>query len=203
MHSSARAVAKSAHAPAASVSAPSNAYRTQAFDRFKHYVPTTVYGLNLSAPGMTSDDFMQEAYVILVQAIDAHARLKDPKYDLETWCKSHLRSRLIDKQREYDAKKRSLGSASIDDPSVVGFAVEQFQERDLDLARALSDLPSTDRRVIEMHYSDQMTDREIATVVGLTPHQVLSRRLKALSRVRHAYLGQDTAEPQLALFANA
>jgi RNA polymerase sigma factor FliA len=63
-------------------------------------------------------------------------------------------------------------------------------ERWSDVARALRDLPSLERRVLVLSYGRGLTLREIGREIGLSESGVCRLRARALQRVRSACMGE-------------
>jgi RNA polymerase sigma-70 factor (sigma-E family) len=63
----------------------------------------------------------------------------------------------------------------------------------LDLARALSSLPAPQRVTVVLRYLEDMSEAEIATLLGVAPGTVKSRLARALDALRTQPQGSDDA----------
>jgi len=74
----------------------------------------------------------------------------------------------------------------LDSPSPEDLASEA--EIAIVIARGISQLPPSLREVMSVHYYDDASTKEIATLMGLTPSAVKSRLWRARSRLRRSVL---------------
>ena len=74
------------------------------------------------------------------------------------------------------------GASLMDDFSVED-EIEQ-RETVAELHTALAELDDLSRRIIEMLYFSELTEREVATIVGMSQNGVHQRKMKALAGLR-------------------
>ena len=72
-----------------------------------------------------------------------------------------------------------------------GDSAGAIEDRDL-LVRGLADLPPRQRAVLVLRYFEDLTEAQIAAVLGCTAGTVKSQAARGLARLRAAV---DTAEP--------
>ncbi len=113
----------------------------------------------------------------------------DPKRgDLRAWLAAAVRNRSIDWLRR---EARHDGQAQIDEAVVNGLVADEGTEEKVvrraeakATRRLLDDLPSEQRRVIELAYFGQLTQTEIAARAGVALGTVKGRQRLALGRLR-------------------
>jgi RNA polymerase sigma-70 factor (ECF subfamily) len=116
------------------------------------------------------------------------AELASAGHDIFAWLTSEVRRRSLVRRSGSGETVAVLGAD--DDPrSGSGAPGER-------IARALSGLPETERRALELAYFAGLTESQIARELG-EPVQVIARYLRAaMERIRHAAVpGTDRLEP--------
>jgi RNA polymerase sigma-70 factor (ECF subfamily) len=143
---------------------------------------------------------------------DAHRRiqeyLRDPKMPFHLWLRQMAQDRIIDAHRRHQgAARRSLdreqpAGPALDDASsiqLVAQLVDQEltpasaaiqQELQQKLQTVLVELDETDREIILMRYYEQMSNQEIAAALSLTEAAASMRHLRALRRLKDAFVPQ-------------
>ena len=141
---------------------------------------------------------------------DAHRRiqdyLRDPKMPFHLWLRHMAQDRIIDTHRRHrGAARRSLDREQATGPSLdeassiqlVAQLVDQEltpasaaiqQELQDKLHQVLMDLDETDREIILMRYYEQLSNQEIAAALDLTEAAASMRHLRALRRLKEAFV---------------
>ncbi|MFL5342830.1 MAG: sigma-70 family RNA polymerase sigma factor [Gemmataceae bacterium] len=148
--------------------------------------------------------------------IDAHRRLRDylrdPRMPFALWLRHMAKDRIIDAHRRHQqAARRSLDReqpnaapawadassielvARLTDQELTPASAAIQQEMQEKLGRVLAGLDETDREVILMRYYEQLPNQEIAAALGLTEAAASMRHLRALRRLKEAFVqtGED------------
>jgi RNA polymerase sigma-70 factor (ECF subfamily) len=144
-------------------------------------------------------DVVQESFFEIARRIHEYAA--SPAVPIFIWMRQRVLQTMIDLQRSHAREKRSVHrearlpepafnqstSLSIarllmDDlpsPSQAAMLVEE-QER---LQRALDSMPEVDREVLAMRHFEQLTNSEVAEVLGLSPTAASNRYVRAAARL--------------------
>lgn len=111
--------------------------------------------------------------------------------NLRAWLSAAVRNRSIDWLRR---EARHDGHVPIDEAIVNGFAAADRTEEEVvrraearATRRLLGDLPAEQRRVIELTYFGQLTQKEIAAQAGVALGTVKGRQRLALVRLRRQF----------------
>ncbi len=125
-------------------------------------------------------DVTQEVFI---SAWRSRARYEPAKGSLAGWLIAITKNRIVDNVR---AEQRHSERRSADDPGdlPVDSQVEQLGDRLL-IAEALRCLADRARRVITMHYFEDLTHRQIAEQLSLPLGTVKSDLRRGLSQIRH------------------
>lgn len=134
-----------------------------------------LYRLACSYAGNEQDalDIWQTA---MVKALTAKP-IREPRY-LSTWVYRIVVNTAIDWLR---ARKRLLPA---DDVYLDGLAGDQDPPGDIDLQRALSQLPTDYKTIVTLRYFEELKLEEIAEITGLNLNTVKSRLYRALHLLR-------------------
>lgn len=147
--------------------------------------------------------------VVQKTLVEAHRRfreyLRDPKMPFTLWLRHIAQDRIIDTHRRHQAAgRRSIDreqqEAAAPDASSV-MLVAQLMDQELTPASAavqreltqklqevLAELDEADREIILMRYYEQLTNQEIAAMLNLTEAAASMRHLRALRRLKEAFL---------------
>ncbi len=136
---------------------------------------TRIYRLAYSYVADEQDalDIMQSA---MVKALTAKP-IREPQY-LSTWVYRIVVNTAIDWLR---ARKRLVLA---DDETLDGLAGNQDPPGDVDLQRALSQLPTDLKTVVVLRFFEELKLQEIAEITGLNLNTVKSRLYRALQLLR-------------------
>lgn len=150
---------------------------------FQHFAPRVkAFLLKSGASPTMAEECTQEVMATLWHK----AHLFDPaKASVATWIFTIARNRKVDslrKQRRPEPEDLSWGPEPEPDQADV---VNQRQQN-AQLARALAELPDTQRQLVEAAYFGDMSHREIAEKTGLPLGTIKSRLRLALEKLRHA-----------------
>lgn len=134
-----------------------------------------------------AEDVLQEVFVqVWRQAERYDAR----RSSVSTWLVLITRSRAIDRLRTRQVKERTAQASQQESPpghtSPEGMSAVLTDERRRRLARALADLPSEQRQVIELAFYRGLTQTEIAERVSIPLGTVKTRTLLAMRKLRTA-----------------
>jgi len=124
------------------------------------------------------------------QAVMTEVWRRAPRYDpdrgsLVTWALTIARSRAIDELRR--RRPEPLDPADIPEPSVAGGAESAPQDQALDrwrMAHLLAQIPSEERRLLELRFYAELSQTEIAAQTGLPLGTIKSRMVRGLERLR-------------------
>jgi RNA polymerase sigma-70 factor (ECF subfamily) len=158
---------------------------TDAFAAFYDRHMRAVYGLALRIvrSSALAEDVTQETFVSFWRARDAFAGDRGAACN---WLLGIARNRAIDVTRRPSHRR--------DDPLESGFDLEAPGSTEIEVLRradasaiadALGALPPGQRQVVEMAYSEGLSQAEIATRLTLPLGTVKSRTRLALTRLRH------------------
>ena len=125
-------------------------------------------------------DVTQEVFI---SAWRSHRSFEPAKGTLAGWLVAIARNRIIDNVR---AEQRHLGRRSSDDPEDVPTEaqVDRIADR-LMLAEAVRSLPERARRVLTMHYFEDLTHKQISERTSLPLGTVKSDLRRGLTQIRH------------------
>jgi RNA polymerase sigma-70 factor (ECF subfamily) len=147
--------------------------------------------------------------VVQKTLVEAHRRfrdyLKDPRMPFTLWLRHIAQDRIIDTHRRHQAAgRRSIDreqaeAAAPDASSVMLVAHLMDQEltpasaavqRELTdrLEQVMAELDDPDREILLMRYYEQMSNQEIAATLNLTEAAASMRHLRALRRLKEAFL---------------
>ena len=151
------------------------------------------------AARVDASDIVQETLVEASRKLPEY--LRDEPLPFYPWLRQIAWDRLVDLHRRHvQAQKRAVGRQVwphvlpdrstmaladrllADDTSPSGrFAREELRDR---MQTTLRALPQRDREVLVLRHLEQLTTREIASVMGITESAVKMRQLRALQRLR-------------------
>lgn len=95
----------------------------------------------------------------------------------------------IERSSSGDDEKPGSGDFLADSASE---ADREYVELSMDLKQSLAKLPDRERRIIELRYFHEMTQQEIANIVGISQMHVSRLLAKAVAMLRHSILGEQT-----------
>src|SRR5262245_27245721 len=152
-----------------------------------------------------ASDIVQDVLFEATQRLTEY--LKKPDMPFSLWLRHLVQDRIIDTHRRHRlAQRRSWdkaqpipGPASSDDSSasLVAHLVNTDRtpsteavraELQRKLAAAVDELPDDDREIILMRHTEQLSNGEVAGVLGLTEAAASMRYLRALRRLRGVLL---------------
>ncbi len=139
--------------------------------------------------------------------VEANRRLKeylrDPKMAFHLWIRQIAKDRIIDAHRRHRvSKKRSIDreqplvvateneqstielAGQLCDPALTPAAAATQREIALQIEAAVHELGEQDREIILMRHYEQLSNQEIAAVLGLTEPAASMRYLRAVKRLR-------------------
>jgi len=151
------------------------------------------------AARVDASDVVQETLVEASRKLPEY--LQNRPLPFYPWLRQIAWERLVDLHRRHvRAQKRAVGRQSwqhtLPDRSTMAladrllasgttpsghFAREELRDR---MKTALTELPPHDREVMVLRHLEQLSTREIASVVGMTEGAVKTRHLRALQRLR-------------------
>jgi RNA polymerase sigma-70 factor (ECF subfamily) len=144
--------------------------------------------------------------------IDANRRLqeylRDPRMPFALWLRHMAKDRIIDAHRRHqEAARRSLDReqpnlapawndassvqliARLVDQELTPATAAIQQELQQKLGQMLADLDEADREIILMRYYEQLPNQDIAAALGLSEAAASMRHLRALRRLKDAFVG--------------
>ncbi|PQO36556.1 hypothetical protein C5Y97_12305 [Blastopirellula marina] len=130
----------------------------------------------------------------------------DSETELKSWLRQLVKHNLIDVGRHYrQAKSRdvrleqSLGSDSpvelVDRRQPTASSMIRREEADLELLRAVAQLPSEQRRLVEMRHRRGLTYEEIARELGVSEKTVRNRWAAAIAQLKKDLSGGGESLP--------
>lgn len=165
-------------------------------DLVEFYYPQVkrmVRGMALHTEGQTAEDYLQEAAILLCEAVDLHLdRCLANPVGMAGLMRNWVRLRLISRARSLGAVKNRLGPTRLDD---IGEDAKELAVSDTvplpdeELREAIESLPAFERNVVLLYYGEDLTEVEIARRFGKTPAAIRYRREGALARLRAWYNG--------------
>ncbi len=149
------------------------------------------------------DDILQEAYVTAARRIEDY--LERPSVPIFVWLRQITTQVLIDTHRRYlSAKMRDVrqevtrrreagqGSSSaylvshLADSLTSPSQCAVRQELLADMRAALGQLGETDREVLILRHLEELSNNEVAAILGIDKYAASKRYLRALTRLRGA-----------------
>lgn len=150
-----------------------------------------------------SDDILQDAFVETARRIQGY--LDQPSVPFFVWLRQITKQILIDTHRRYlGAKMRDVnqevglfhgGSADTSSGGLAAQLVDsltspsQFAVREetvAELRMALSELEEIDREVLVLRHLEELSNNEVAEILGIDKYAASKRYLRALERLRGA-----------------
>jgi RNA polymerase sigma-70 factor (ECF subfamily) len=150
-----------------------------------------------------SEDVLQDAFVRACRRIQSH--LDRPTVPLFVWLRQITAQVLIDTHRRYlGAKMRDVGlevnlhrvsSAGTSSASLVAQLADSLtspsqcavrEEMLSELQSALEDLNRIDREVLVLRHLEELSNNEVAQVLGIDKYAASKRYIRALARLRSA-----------------
>ena len=181
------------------------------FDRYRDRLLRTV-ALRLDVRLLSKidcDDILQESYVTAARRIDDY--IAQPSVPIFIWLRQITIQILIDTHRRYfDAQMRDVrqevtrhrsegqGSSSI---CLVGHLADSLtspsqyavrQELLAEMRSALERLGDIDREVLVLRHLEELSNNEVAEVLGIDKYAASKRYLRALTRLRGAMSDQPS-----------
>lgn len=152
--------------------------------------------LNRRVGASAADDLFQESWIRVVKARDRF----DPRRRFSTWlfqiannlCRDRGRHLLVE-ARYRDRVKSEAATAPAPRPGAPALT-----ER-MDMARHLAALPDPLREVLVLRYYQDLSEREIASILGIPPGTVKSRAHAAVKALRqqveqHEGIAKETSD---------
>lgn len=159
---------------------------------FRRHGPSAkALALRLVRQSFVAEEIVQEAFLALWRN---PASYQEERGSFRSWLLSLVHHRAVDAVRREEAQRRRGQEAKRE---LVGGGVDVAEEvvEELDLAQArgrvraaLQDIPSAQRRVLEMMYFEGKTQTMIAHELGLPLGTVKSRTLLGMRRLRGALI---------------
>jgi RNA polymerase sigma-70 factor (ECF subfamily) len=151
------------------------------FSRYR----SRLYGFLLRRVGdSVADDLFQETWLRVVRSRDRF----DPRRRFSTWLFQIANNLARDRGRRLAVRSKARGElvdrAQRAEPSPHRAA--KPQEDRIDVAKRIEALPERQREVLLLRYYQQMSEREIAEVVGIPQGTVKSRLHTAIRTLRTA-----------------
>ncbi len=150
---------------------------------------------------LDASDVVQDAYVEVVERLDAY--LRDPKLPLFLWLRlvvgerlqklhrHHLGTQMRDAGREVSLYRGALPAASSAAlaAQLLGKYTSPTQaavraERILRMQEALNNLDPVDREILSLRHFEELTAVEVAQVLGITESAAVKRDFRALKRLK-------------------
>jgi RNA polymerase sigma-70 factor (ECF subfamily) len=154
------------------------------FDRHGGAAYSLAYRICGSRP--RAEDIVQEAFLALWRNSARYDRLRG---SVRSWILSVVHNRAIDALRREAVETQKVRDDALAEQVSAPESTEAEAERRDDARRvrqALEQLPSEQRRVIELAYFGGFTHSEIAGLLGLPPGTVKGRMRLGLSKLRFA-----------------
>ena len=159
------------------------------------------------AQRLDASDILQESYLAAANSLKAY--LSAPKLPPFLWLRGVVRKLIASQHRFHSAAKRNprverraFGSGSsailvdlLTDSMVSPASLLSRQEMQLRVLDAISQLPDQDRRIMELHYAEQLTLQEVAQEIELSYAAVKKRHIRCLKRLQ-AKLGSPKERGQ-------
>ncbi len=153
------------------------------FDR--HAGPAFSLAYRMCGGRARAEDVVQEAFLSIWRSGIRYDRTRG---SVRSWILSTVHNRAVDAiRREVGKEARDVADESVAERVPSGERVEDDVERRDDahrVRRALSDLPSDQRRVIELAYFGGFSHTEIADILELPAGTVKGRMRLGLSKLR-------------------
>jgi RNA polymerase sigma-70 factor (ECF subfamily) len=168
-------------------------------DSLRRMVAARVYGG--MARRVDASDVVQDALVEANRRLADY--LKEPRMPFHAWLRALARDRLVDAFRRHGAEKRDVGrdeplaavdpageliSRQIADSGLTPAALALKQEFQARFAAALQQLPDEARDIILMRHAEQLSNSQVAELLGLSEPAAGMRHLRALRQIK-AILG--------------
>ncbi|MFO0871924.1 MAG: sigma-70 family RNA polymerase sigma factor [Pirellulales bacterium] len=125
-----------------------------------------------------AEDIVQELFVALVRTRE---RLSDVE-QWEAYLFAALRRQIIDHARRRAV--RPTPGALRDQPAPAAALGDEHEERRARLTLAVAQLPDEQREVVVWKIDGELTFRQIAELIGISPHTAASRYRYALEKLR-------------------
>lgn len=153
------------------------------FDR--HAGPAFSLAYRMCGRRARAEDIVQEAFLSIWRSGTRYERTRG---SVRSWILSTVHNRAVDAiRREAGKEARDVADERVTERVPSGERVEDEVERRDDahrVRRALSELPSDQRRVIELAYFGGFSHTEIADILELPPGTVKGRMRLGLSKLR-------------------
>ena len=148
-----------------------------------------LYGLIVRAlhgPGPDAENLFQETWLHAMRAIKDF----DPKRKFSTWLFRIALNLCRDRWRRESTEKRALPDLEAEADSTPTQRQDTALERKEAVHRLRSfirRLPSDQREVLILRYYNQLSEREVADIVGIPTGTVKSRMYHAIRKLRRQY----------------
>jgi RNA polymerase sigma-70 factor (ECF subfamily) len=156
-----------------------------AFEALFHRYRARLYGFLLRRVGdAAADDLFQETWLRVVRSRERF----DPRRRFSTWLFQIANNLARDRGRRLVVRSKARGElvdqARRAEP--IPHRVAEPVEDRIDVAKRIEALPDRQREVLLLRYYQQMSEREIAEVVGIPQGTVKSRLHNAIRTLRRA-----------------
>lgn len=153
---------------------------------FKRYFPLLLhYGEKFTHDSNLSKECIQELFIYLYEHPHLLANIKSPK----TYFYTAFRRQLITavrKQQKLEQQKDILP-----DPLNIQFSKEDIlieqeeqQQQRTFISQLLNQLPARQREAVYLKYYGELSTKEIANIMGISPQGVLNMLYKAIKKLR-------------------
>lgn len=164
-----------------------------AFDQFVDRYFGMVFTLALARLRNHEDaeDLAQEAFLRAFLHLD---RLRQPRY-LSTWLSQITRNLARDWAKGADRRTRLIDNIPLEEVGEKAAAEGvrdkmETQQRQQLIDEAMGDLSVEERELVLLHYTEELSKKEIAALLGIHPSTVGRHLDRALSKVRDHVLGE-------------
>ena len=151
---------------------------------YEKYFPL-VYGMIFARlkDVTAADDVVSEIFMKVALNLDSH----DKKYAFSTWLFTIARNTLADYYRRQIRRFEESWDAFLEREAPISEQPEEkllASERTEELLRAMSKLDERQRRIIELKYWSELSNVEIAEILGLSASNVGFIHYQAMKRLR-------------------
>ena len=151
---------------------------------YEKYFPP-VYGMIFARlkDGTAADDVVSEIFMKVALNLDSH----DKKYAFSTWLFTIARNTLADYYRRQIRRFEESWDAFLEREAPISEQPEEkllASERTEKLLRAVGKLTELQRRIIELKYWSELSNVEIAEILGLSASNVGFIHYQAMKRLR-------------------
>ncbi|MCL5116327.1 MAG: sigma-70 family RNA polymerase sigma factor [Firmicutes bacterium] len=146
-----------------------------------------------------ADRVFRLAYALIGDRLQAEDAAQESLYHIARWCLSHPDFTPTDPW-VYQVTRNSVrdlmrrqppATVPLDESAAVGDNREDFRVDRLDVARALAQLSDPDREVLVFFYFLDLSTKEVAEVLKISPTAARIRLSRARKRFKEAFLAVD------------